>query len=170
MNRSLRSICLPALAASLTLAARLSADTPAAQPPVPAPAKTAAAPAAEPAAAPAAAPTPQVVAPPQLPKALEGVITQDEYVAYVKFQQGLRNLPEIKDLTAQIRQKMSEMIELQKKTQAAQQKAVEANPEIKAITDKIRKGKPKPPAPAQAVAHAAPAAVAPAAAPTPAAK
>ena len=164
MNRSLRIACLPALAAFLTLAARLSADTPAAS----APTKAATAPAVTPAAAPATAP--QVVAPPQLPRALVGVITQDEYVSYVKFQQSLRDLPEIKDLTAQIRQKMSEMIELQKKSQAAQQKAIDANPEIKAINDKIRKGKPKPPAPAQVAAPAAPAAGTPAAAPTPAAK
>jgi hypothetical protein len=99
-----------------------------------------------------------------------GVITQDEYNAYVKFQQGLREIPEIKELNIQMRQKMSEMMELQKKSQAAQQKALEANPEIKAITDKIRKGKPKPPAPVQHAAPAVPAASAPAAAPTPVAK
>jgi len=110
-------------------------------------------------------------APPQLPRALEGVITQDEYAAYVKFQQGLRDLPEIKDLTTQIRQKMSEMIELQKKSQAAQQKAIESNPDIKAIVDKIKKGKPKPPTAAPAPAAVAPpAAVTPAAPPTPATK
>ena len=89
----------------------------------------------------------------------------------MKFQQGLRDLPEIKDLTTQIRQKMSEMIELQKKSQAAQQKAIESNPDIKAIVDKIKKGKPKPPTAAPAPAAVAPpAAVTPAAPPTPATK
>ncbi len=167
MNRSLRSTCLPALVAFLTLAVRLSADTPAAQQPVTAPTTGTTAPAS----APAAAPAPHVTAPPQLPRALEGVITQDEYAAYVKFQQGLRDLPEIKDLTTQIRQKMSEMIELQKKSQAAQQKAIESNPDIKAIVDKIKKGKPKPPTAAPAPAAVAPpAAVTPAAPPTPATK
>ena len=139
MNRPLR---FTILAASLTLALHLSAaDTPSAQPAAAVPKDVAKAPAAAPAAAPA--PTPRVTPTPQLPHALEGVITQDEYVTFVKFQQVLREDPEVKELSVQIRQKMNEMLELQKKSQVAQQKAIDANPEIKAIADKIKKGKAK---------------------------
>src|SRR5450631_4091816 len=132
MNRTFR---LTTLAACLALTLRLTgADTPAAQPAKAAPGAAVA--------APAAAPAPHVV-PLQLPRALEGFVTLEEYTTYVKFQQGLRDDPEIKATSLQIRAKMNEMLELQKKVQQAQQKAIEANPEIKAIYDKIVKSKPK---------------------------
>jgi hypothetical protein len=139
MKSTLRRTCLPALAACLTLVAPLSgADSPT-------PAVAPVAPAVAPAAAPAAAPTPKVT-PLQLPKALEGVVTLEEFTSLVKFQQGLRENPEIVALNQQIRGKMNEMIELQKQAQAVQQKELEAHPDIKAISDKIKAHRPKPPA------------------------
>jgi hypothetical protein len=74
-----------------------------------------------------------------------GFVTQEEFEAFVKFQQGLRENPEIKALNAQIREKMNEVIALQKQVQLAQQKAVDANPDIKAIADKITKARARPP-------------------------
>jgi hypothetical protein len=136
MKSPLRRTFLPALAACLTVVAHLSgADSP------------------TPPAAPAVAPAPGVantppapkVTPLQLPKALEGVVTLDEFTALVKFQQGLRENPEIMALNKQIRGKMNEMIELQKQAQAVQQKELEAHPDIKAISDKIKAHRPKPP-------------------------
>jgi hypothetical protein len=163
MKSTLRLAYLPALAACLTLAVRLSgADTPAQ------PAAASLKPAAvEPAAASAATttPTPHATVP-QLPKPLEGVVTQEEYETFVKFQQGLREDPEIKDMNTQIRAKMNEMLELQKKVQLAQQKAVEARPDIKAIADKIMKARAKPPAVGPAGAHPAASGATPPAAPT----
>jgi len=161
MNSSIRSVCLP-VAACLALAVRLpGADTPAASKPAAAATSATATP------APAAAlpPRPQPPAP-MLPRSLEGVVTQDEFTTYVRFQQGLREDPEIKALNVQIRGKMNEMLELQKKVQMAQQKAVEANPEIKAIADKIAKSRQRPPPPPPGNAHPAPAPAAAAAAPT----
>ncbi len=136
MNRSLRYAYFPAFAAGLTLAVRLfGADM---APPSP---TTVAAGGA--AAAPAVAPTPTPT--PRLPKALEGVVDQDEFTAYIKFVQGLKEDPEIKALNDEIRGKMAEMTALQKKVQAAQLKALAAHPDIQAIVDKIKKGRPKPP-------------------------
>src|SRR5580693_1474 len=100
MKSPLRRTCLPALVACLTLVAHLSgADSPTPTPAV--------APAVAPAGAPAAAaaPTPKVT-PLQLPKALEGVVTLEEFTSLVKFQQGLRENPEIVTLNQQIRGKM----------------------------------------------------------------
>jgi hypothetical protein len=137
MKSPLRRTCLAALAACLTVVAHLSgADSP--TPPV--------APAA-PAVAPAPAPVAPKAMPLQLPKALEGVVTLDEFTALVKFQQGLRENPEIVALNKQIRGKMNEMIELQKQAQAVQQKELEAHPDIKAISDKIKAHRPRPPGP-----------------------
>jgi hypothetical protein len=175
MNNSLRLICLAAVAACLALAARTSrADATPAQPTATAPGATVSSPVAAPAGA--VTPSPRPITP-QLPRSLEGVITQDEYAAFVRFQQGLREDPVIKDLSTQIHAKMSEMLALQKQIQAAQQKAIDANPDIKAIADKMKKGRPKPPAapmsaaPAPARAPAPATAAAPAAAvPTPASK
>ena len=170
MNNSLRLTCLPAVVACLTLAVRLSgADTPLPQPaaaaPTPAAVVTAAAPAG------AVTPTPHVAVP-SMPKAFEGFVTQEEYAAFVSFQQGLREDPEIKAMNVQIRAKMTEMLDMQKKVQLAQQKAVEARPDIKAIADKMMKARarpavvaPRPQAPAAASA-AAPTS-APAATPAP---
>ena len=169
MKSLLRRALITSIAACLTLALRLSgADTPTATTPAAAPASTA------PAAAVTPAPTPKVV-PLQLPKALVGVVTLEEFTSLVKFQQSLRTLPEIAALNEQIRAKMNEMIELQKKAQAAQEKELETHPDIKAISDKIKAHRSKPPmaqpaamppgtagAPAPAAAHVA--------APTPAAK
>jgi hypothetical protein len=139
MKSPLRRTCLPTVAACLTLVARLSgADS--STPPV-APAAPVVAPA--PAAALAQRPTPT---PLQLPKALEGVVTLEEFTALVKFQQGLRENPEIVALNQQIRGKMNEMIALQKQAQAVQQKELDAHPDIKAISDKIKAHRPKPPA------------------------
>jgi hypothetical protein len=90
-------------------------------------------------------------------------VTQDEFTAYVKFEQGLKEDPEIKELSGQIHGKMNEMIELQKKVQLVQQKALEAHPDIKAIVDKINKSRQRPP---PRPAPAAQATVAPVAAPT----
>ena len=168
MKSLLRRAHLPAVVACLTLALRLSgADTPTA--PMPA----APAPAAAIAAAVTPAPTPKVM-PLQLPKALVGVVTLEEFTALVKFQQGLRSMPEIAALNEQIRAKMNEMIELQKKAQLAQEKELEAHPDIKAISDKIkaRRNKPAmvPPATVPPGTPGAPVSAAPAAAPTPAAK
>jgi len=81
-----------------------------------------------------------------MPRSLGGVITQEEFTAYVKFQQSLREEPEIEELNTQIRAKINEVMEMQKKVQLAQQKAVEANPEMKAIVDKIMKSRQRPPA------------------------
>jgi len=140
MKSPLRRAQIPALAACLTLVASLcAADSP---PPPVAPAMPAAAPATAPAGAPA--PGPKVM-PLQLPKALEGVVTLEEFTSLVKFQQGLRENPEIVALNQQIRGKMNEMLELQKKAQAVQQKELEAHPDIKAISDKIKAHRPKPP-------------------------
>jgi hypothetical protein len=107
-----------------------------------------------------------------MPKAFEGFVTQEEYAAFVSFQQGLREDPEIKAMNVQIRAKMTEMLDMQKKVQLAQQKAVEARPDIKAIADKMMKARarpavvaPRPQAPAAASA-AAPTS-APAATPAP---
>jgi hypothetical protein len=161
MNRSLRRFFLPAISACIVVAVRLSgADTPT---PVPA---TAAA-AVNPAPLPVAPVAPKIM-PLQLPKALEGVITQEEFEAYIKFQQGLRENPEIKALGDQIRAKRAEMLDLQKKAQAAAQAELEAHPDIKAIQDKIKAHNTKPatapgvaPAPRTAPMTAAPAPVTP---------
>jgi hypothetical protein len=111
------------------------------------------------------APTPKV-APLQLPRALEGVVTLEEFTALIKFQQGLRENPEISALNQQIRAKMAEVTELQKQAQAVQQKELEAHPDIKAISDKIKSHRPKPPmAPVGAPKPPAPTS-APTAAPT----
>lgn len=167
MNRSLRSLLLPAAVACISFAARLAADTPASAPA----ATPAVVPAAAPAGAPVATPTPRVITP-QLPKALEGIVTQDEFAAFVKFQQGLREDPDIKALNDQIRAKMNEMVDLRKKVQLAQQKAIEAHPDIKAIADKMMKARQKGPltAPGAAVKPPVAPAPAPAVAPTPAQK
>jgi hypothetical protein len=152
MNSLLRRSLIPALVACLTLSARLSgADTPAATP----------APVASPAANAVPAPGPKIV-PFTLPKNLEGVVTLEEYTSYFKFMQSLQQDPEIKALNDQARAKMAEFNELRKQSGAAQQKAINANPEIKAIIDRMRKGKPKPPAAGSTVAPAkAPAAATP---------
>src|SRR5580658_276659 len=141
MKSPLRRACLPIFAACLTgLASLASAD--------PTPTPAAAAPAAKPAVAPA--PAPASVNPPgpkvtplQLPKALEGVVTLDEFTALIKFQQGLRENPDIAAINTQIRGKMTEITELQKQAQAVQQKELEAHPDIKAISDKIKAHRPK---------------------------
>jgi hypothetical protein len=164
MNCSLRIAYLPAAAACLAMVVRLSgADTPPAQPTTAAPSATAAAPAPTSA---AALPPHNQPLPPALPRSLDGIVTQDEFTAFVKFQQSLREDPEIKELNGQIRAKMIEMSELQKKVQLAQQRAIEAHPDIKAIADKIAKSRQRPqPFPAAQAAHAtaAPAAAATAA-------
>ena len=165
MNRFLRRLFLPAISACIVLAVRLSgADTPTA---APATASAAVNPAPLP-----AAPAPKIT-PLQLPKALEGVITQEEFEAYIKFQQGLREDPAIKALNDEMRAKRAEMYELQKKAQAAMQTELESHPDIKAIADKIKAHNMKP-ATAPGVAPAprtAPMTVAPApATPTPVAK
>jgi hypothetical protein len=163
MKSLLRRAHLPAVAACLTLALRLSgADTPTVTPAAVAPVAAAVTP----------APTPKVV-PLQLPKALVGVVTLEEFTSLVKFQQSLRTIPEIAALNEQIRAKMNEMIELQKKAQAVQEKELEAHPDIKAISDKIKARRNKPPmVPPATVPPGTPgaAAAAPAVAPTPAAK
>ena len=152
MNSSLRLTCISTVAACLTLAVRLSgADTPTSKPATAAPSVAAATPAATPVAAPTPTPRPT----PQLPKSFEGLVTQDEYNTFVKFQLGLREDPEISALNVQIRGKMNEMLDLQKKVQAAQQKAIESHPDIKAIADKIMKGKAKPAGAAPGAAKAA---------------
>jgi hypothetical protein len=163
MNSLLRRSLIPALVACLALSARLSgADTPTAAP----------APAASPAAAPAPAakPTPKVV-PFTLPKNLEGIVTLEEYEHYVKFTSTLMQQPEIKALNEQARAKMAELTDIRKQLMAAQQKAFDADPGVKATFDKIRKGKPRPAVDAAAAPATAPTA-APAAvvAPTPAKK
>jgi hypothetical protein len=160
MKSPIRRTCLAALAAGLTAVAHLSgADSP----------TPAVAPAVAPAPAPgvAAAPAAPKVTPLQLPKALEGVVTLDEFTALVKFQQGLRMNPEIVALNQQIRGKMNEMIELRKQAQAVQQKELEAHPDIKAISDKIKAYRPKPPAPPVAGSKPPMPTTAPVAAPTP---
>jgi len=137
MNRSLRRLFLPTISACVVLAVRLcGADAP-----TPSPAMAAAKPAAV-----APAPTPKVM-PLQLPKALEGVITQEEFEAYIKFQQELRGNPEIKALNEQIRAKRNEMFDLQKKAQAAVQAELESHPDIKAIADKIKAHNARPATP-----------------------
>jgi hypothetical protein len=167
MKSSLRRATLPILAACLTLALRLSgADAPSAPPTVVAPAA--------PAAAVTPAPGPKVM-PLQLPKALEGVVTLEEFTALVKFQQTTRAQPEIVALNEQIRAKLNEVIALRKQAQAAQQKAIDANPDIKAIADKIKAHTSRPPMPPGAAPGAMPAPLhpnpqPPVAAPTPAAK
>ena len=168
MNRSLRRFFLPTLSACVALAVRLSG----ADAPTPVPAAATASPAATSPAAVAPAPAPKVM-PLQLPKALEGVITQEEFEAYIKFQQEIREDPVIKDLNNQIRAKRNEMFDLQKKAQAAVQASLEAHPDIKAISDKIKAHNTRPAtAPGGAPAlRPAPTAAAPAAvAPTPLAK
>jgi hypothetical protein len=165
MNHPFRRLLIPALSFLAVLAVRLSA----ADSPTPSPATAAAATPA--ASAPAAAPAPKVT-PLQLPKALEGVITQQEFEAYIKFQQDLRENPEIKALNDQIRAKRNEMFDLQKKSQAAVQATLEAHPDIKAIADKIKAHNTRPAPvvpPGAAGAPHAPAAAAPVT-PTPAAK
>jgi hypothetical protein len=160
MKSLLRRSYIPAIVACLTLALRLSgADTPAAPTPAAAPSATAPAPVTP-------VPTPKVT-PLQLPKALVGVVTLEEFTSLVKFQQSLRTQPEIAALNEQIRAKMNEMIELQKKAQAVQEKELEAHPDIKAISDKIKAHRNHPPV-APVAPGTAPAAAA--AAPTPAAK
>jgi hypothetical protein len=164
MKSPLRRAQIPALAACLTLVASLCAAD---SPPPAAPATPAVAPATAPAGAPA--PGPKVM-PIQLPKALEGVVTLEEFTSLVKFQQGLRENPEIVALNQQIRAKMNEMIDLQKKAQAVQQKELEAHPDIKAISDKIKSHRPKPPAAAVPPPKPPAPLSAPTAAPTPATK
>lgn len=163
MNRSLRRFFLPAISACVVLAVRLTGS----DAPAPVPAVTPAA--ANPAALPGA--TAPKIMPLQLPKALEGVITQEEFESYIKFQQSLRENPDIKALTDQIRAKRAEMFDLQKKQQATMQTELESHPDIKAIVDKIKAHNTKP-ATAPGVtpaARTAPMTVAPAA-PTPASK
>jgi hypothetical protein len=151
--------CLPALAACLTVVAHLSGAESSTPPVAPA------APVVAPAPTVAPAPAPKVM-PIQLPKALEGVVTLDEFTALVKFQQGLKENPEIITLNQQIRGKMNEMIELQKQAQAVQQKELEAHPDIKAISDKIKAHRPKPPAPPGLAPKPSVTTTAPVAAPT----
>jgi hypothetical protein len=96
-------------------------------------------------------------------------VTLDEFTALIKFQQGLRENPDIAAINTQIRGKMTEITELQKQAQAVQQKELEAHPDIKAISDKIKAHRPKPPAPPVAAPKPPIAAPSPVAAPTPAA-
>jgi hypothetical protein len=131
MNRSFRRLVLPALSACVALAVRLTG----ADAPTPVPTAAAKPAAIAPAAAPAVAPK---VAPLLLPKQLEGVITQEEFETYIKFQQEMRENPDIKAINNQIREKRIEMIDLQKKSQAAVQAQIDAHPDIKVITDKIK--------------------------------
>jgi hypothetical protein len=140
MNRPFRHLLLPALSAALALAVRLSgADAPTSAPTAATPSPAAGAPAVvtQP------TPTPRV-APLVLPKPLEGVITQEEFETYVKFQKQVREDPDMKALNDQILAKRKEMVELQKKAQAAVQAMIEANPEIKAIADKIKAHNSRP--------------------------
>ena len=144
MNRSFRRLLLPALSAGLALAVRLSgADAPTSAPTTASPSPIAGAPVT---AATVPTPTPKPLV---LPKPLEGVITQEEFETYVKFQQQVREDPDMKALNDQIIAKRKEVYELQKKAQAAVQAMIEANPEIKAIADKIKAHNSRPmPAPA----------------------
>jgi hypothetical protein len=166
MNRSLRRLLLPALSAGLALAVRLpGADAPTSAPTTASPSPAAGAPATA-----ATVPTPSPK-PPMLPKPLEGVITQEEFETYIKFQQHVREDPDMKALNDQIIAKRKEVYELQKKAQAAVQAMIEANPEIKAIADKIKAHNARPvPAPAVRPTIVPPQQVPAQATPTPASK
>lgn len=67
----------------------------------------------------------------------EGIISHEEYRKYVTFQEHVDEDPAIKELNAEITGHMKEVRRLRAQTNAMREKLISANPEIKAIRDKI---------------------------------
>jgi len=68
---------------------------------------------------------------------LPGNITAEEFEKYSAFQQKLNDDPKIKELNAQIADHLKEVRRLQANLHAARDQAMLADPEIKAIRDKL---------------------------------
>jgi hypothetical protein len=92
---------------------------------------------------------------------LAGVITPEEYQTFISFQQHLNEDPSIKALNARISELSKELQQLHREAFAMREQLWAANPEIKAIREKIMtvnrpRGsfgptpKPVPPAPSVA--------------------
>jgi len=68
---------------------------------------------------------------------LQGIISADEYKAYTAFQQQINEDPAIKEINAKLAKLTKEIQQLRTKANATREKLISANPEIKAIRDKI---------------------------------
>ena len=95
-------------------------------------------------AAPAGGPTVPTTGPvafgppvPMLSPALNGIITPEEGAKLQAFQQQLSQDPAVKEMNARIGAQIKELQHLQAEANALREKLIAANPEIKAIQDKI---------------------------------
>ena len=90
-----------------------------------------------------------------IPKALEGVVTVEEFKKYLEYQTALRNQPEVKILNDKIMVHVKEMQVLQGELDVLRKKAMESNPGAKEVGDKIQNALRKA-APPQTTAPNAP--------------
>jgi uncharacterized small protein (DUF1192 family) len=74
---------------------------------------------------------------PMLPPMLQGVISADEYKEFTAFQQHVNDDPALKEINAKIATLAKELQQLRAEATATREKLIAANPEIKAIQDKI---------------------------------
>ena len=83
------------------------------------------------------APAPSGPPSPMLSPVLSGIISQEEYAKFTAFQQQLNDDPTIKALNASITGHIKALQQLQTEVHAAREKLIAANPDIKAIRDKM---------------------------------
>ena len=74
---------------------------------------------------------------PMMSSMLQGIISADEYKAYTTFQQQINEDSAIKEINAKLAKLTKEIQQLRTEANATREKLISANPEIKAIRDKI---------------------------------
>ncbi len=73
-----------------------------------------------------------------VPANLQGVVTAEEFQKYLAFQQQLRSDPGIKEVNDRIMQHVQELQKLQTSLNRLRDAALAANPDAKAISDRIQ--------------------------------